>query len=178
MKVESRIELVELMKHLRLPLVAAEIGVAEGHFAAELYCRGLDKLYLVDIWEHIENTQGCSNYPNEWHEQNYKNVKWKFNGNEKVVILKGWSSEMVDSIPDNSLGLIYIDGDHSYEGAISDLKNYYPKIVSGGIIAAHDYMNDGYGVGKAVSEFTNGEGVVVIEEGEDKNGWSAYFIKK
>jgi hypothetical protein len=178
MVIKSRVELVELMKHLKLPLVAAEVGVAEGKFATELYCRGLEKLYLVDIWEHIEETQGCSNYPTTWHEENYHDVKHRFYGNEKVVILKGFSSEMAKEIPDNSVGLCYIDADHSYEGAMSDIKAYYPKVVSGGIIATHDYMNEGYGVGRAVRDFIDRKDVVVIEEGEDVNGWSAYFIKK
>jgi hypothetical protein len=35
--------------------------------------------------------------------------------------------------------LMFIDGDHHYEGVRADLENWTPKIVPGGIVAMHDY---------------------------------------
>lgn len=36
--------------------------------------------------------------------------------------------------------LIFIDGDHSYEGCLEDLRLYTQLIDTGGIIAVHDYL--------------------------------------
>lgn len=41
-----------------------------------------------------------------------------------------------DSIKD--VDLLWIDGDHSYEGCMSDLTNWYDKVVPGGHILFHD----------------------------------------
>jgi predicted O-methyltransferase YrrM len=39
------------------------------------------------------------------------------------------------------LRLLWIDGDHSYEGAKADLDGFLPHLVSGGIVAIHDALN-------------------------------------
>ena len=49
------------------------------------------------------------------------------------------NSKLIQSFPEGYFDFIYIDGDHSYKGAKSDLINYFPKVRQGGIIAGHDY---------------------------------------
>ena len=49
------------------------------------------------------------------------------------------ANAVITSFPDNYFDFVYIDGDHSYEGSKSDLKNYYPKVKRGGVISGHDY---------------------------------------
>lgn len=36
--------------------------------------------------------------------------------------------------------MVFIDGDHSYEGCKGDIEAWLPHIVPGGIIAVHDYL--------------------------------------
>lgn len=36
--------------------------------------------------------------------------------------------------------MVFIDGDHSYEGCKGDIEAWLPHIVEGGIIAVHDYL--------------------------------------
>ncbi len=50
------------------------------------------------------------------------------------------SAEAAPLIPDN-LDLVYIDGDHSYEGIVTDLQCWYPKVREGGILSGDDYTN-------------------------------------
>lgn len=54
-----------------------------------------------------------------------------------------------------SIGLVFIDGNHSYEYVKSDLELYYNCIKSYGIMAVHDYCGhpDFPGVKQATDEF-------------------------
>jgi MMP 1-O-methyltransferase len=56
-----------------------------------------------------------------------------------VKALVGYSHEFVDTFPDASLDLLFIDGDHSREGAEFDFTHFGPKVKPGGYIIFHDY---------------------------------------
>jgi hypothetical protein len=47
-----------------------------------------------------------------------------------------------DTVPNRSVHGIFIDGDHSYEAVRADLAAWEPKLISGGILAGHDYGNN------------------------------------
>jgi hypothetical protein len=179
MIIESRTQLVELMRYLNLPLVATEVGVAESIWSSELLALGVEKLYLVDIWENIPFIDGCASFDQEWHDKNYEQVKEKFANDSRVVILKGFSHKMANEVPDESLGMVYIDADHSYHGAKADLHSWVRKVVKGGIVAGHDYLNPTYGVNRAVQEFTANEFPIhILEMEQGVNNAGFYFIKK
>lgn len=178
MEIKSRTQIVDLMKHLGLPLVAAEIGVAEGRLSKEFLNWGIEKLYLIDIWEKIPFIKGCGSFEQAWHDANYKSVVEKIKGHEgKVTILKGFSYKMADNVPDNSLGMAYIDGDHTYEGARADIDSYWPKLVNGGIMMFHDAANPTYGIRDAMHDFTKGVGIHMLEEDGDIANIGAWIQK-
>lgn len=178
MEINSRVQLVELMKHLGLPLIAAEVGVAEGRLSKELLNWGIEKLYLIDIWEKIPFIPGMASMEQSAHDDNYNGMLERIKGNEeKVIILKGFSYRMADEIPDNSLGLVYIDGDHTYQGARADIDSYWPKLVSGGIMAFHDAANPTYGIRDAMHDFTKGVGIHTLQEDGNIANIGAYIIK-
>lgn len=166
------------MKHLGLPMTAVEIGVAEGLFSRDLLTEGIELLYSVDAWTTLDQ-KGDGSQPEDWHNSNYENavnLLKPFVG--KSIILKGFSNEMAAEITNNSLGLVYIDCDHSYEGVKADIENYYPKLVSGGIMAFHDYLTykDVFlAVNQCAATYNNAI-VNVLAENETKDV-GAYFIK-
>jgi len=51
---------------------------------------------------------------------------------------KGVVDRVAASIPGGSLDVLFIDGDHSREGATADLENYGSLVRSGGVIIFHD----------------------------------------
>jgi hypothetical protein len=53
-------------------------------------------------------------------------------------------------LKDGFFDVVFIDGDHSYEGACLDIKNSLLKVKNGGIICGHDYHMDG--VKQAIDE--------------------------
>ncbi|CAE8696289.1 unnamed protein product, partial [Polarella glacialis] len=55
------------------------------------------------------------------------------------------------SRPDASLDLVFVDGDHSYVGAMGDIEAWWPALRTGGVLAGHDYIHPG--VVQAAHEF-------------------------
>lgn len=58
---------------------------------------------------------------------------------------------------DGPLDLLFIDGDHSYDGVKSDFEMYSPLVHESGIVAFHDIANarTDYGVGRFWNEVKN-----------------------
>ena len=85
----------------------------------------------------------------------------KYRENSDIKIHKSNSIEFLQNQEDRTYDIIYIDGDHTYNGVKSDLINAYSKIKNGGYIMGHDYeMNMkkantkyDFGVKRAVDEF-------------------------
>lgn len=177
-QINSRIELVSLLPE---NAVVAEVGVATGRFSKELLESGkVSRLYMIDIWGTIPGAFGDGSKEKEWHNENYelsKKVADSFSG--VAVMIKDFSANAANQIPDNSLDGVYLDGDHTHEGNKADLLAYFPKVKSGGFIAGHDYLNIiDYGVNKAVNEFCDGKFEVVVIPEDEPNNASFYFIKK
>jgi len=178
MEIKYRIQLPQLVKELGLPSIGVEIGVAEGYSSRDFLENGLEKLYSVDAWTTLKQI-GDGGFEQPWYDKNYEAaVKLLAPFKERSIILRGFSSDMTKHVPDNSIGLLYLDGDHSYEGVIRDLREWSPKLVKGGVIAGHDYMNKQYGVNQAAHEFANMLGVrlEVIKENKAEDA-GFYFIK-
>jgi len=184
MTIQYRSQLGALLKEKNLPLIIAEVGVAEGLFSKQMMDWGTKTLYLIDRWEHAD-VKGDSGEPQQWHDNNLQQVQDRIaiydNRPEKYIILQGDSVEMGKHIQDNSLSMVYLDADHSYEGVKRDIECFYQKVTVGGVIAGHDYLNLEYGVNKAINEFILANGyqsfdVVIIPENEPNNA-SFYFIK-
>ena len=50
---------------------------------------------------------------------------------------------VVDALGDHQLDVLFIDGDHEYEGAMGDYRTYRHLVRPGGLIAFHDIIEDG-----------------------------------
>lgn len=156
MEINYRRDLHRLLSHFGLPLVAAEIGVAEGLFSRDMLSWGLDCLYCVDNWGHMAEASGDGSNSQEWHMNNLRKAQLllaQWVSQDKAIFLRGYSSEMAQRVPESCLGLLYLDGDHTYEGVLRDLEKWFSKVVAGGIIAGHDFLAPQYGVQEAVHHF-------------------------
>lgn len=119
--------------------VGLEIGVWEGSFSKQLLEAVRPKrLFLVDPWKHDPR------YPDrrygkagaEAMEQRYREVLARFAKVKSVSVLREESENVWDELP--RLDWAYIDGNHSFEYVLADLKGAHRQLVPGGLIVGDD----------------------------------------
>ncbi len=136
--------------------IIAEIGVFKGQFSKIIKTfLNPKELHLVDIFTGTM----CSG------DKDGNNIVWinldhefnvltnYFKGQEEVKLHKGKSENIIANFPDDYFDVIYIDGDHSYEGVSIDLNLARKKVKPGGIISGHDYAFNFLPVMRAVNDF-------------------------
>ena len=123
--------------HSSNPVNVIEIGCAAGNNALDiLKTINVKKFIAIDPYENAHDTY--EDYSRDrliWMRkraerqlENYNNViEWK----------KMLSTQVIDKIS-GTYDFIYIDGDHSFSAVYEDIKNFYPFLKKGGIIAGHD----------------------------------------
>ncbi|MEZ5437929.1 MAG: class I SAM-dependent methyltransferase [Lysobacteraceae bacterium] len=119
----------------------AEIGVYRGQFSARMLAAvpSLQRYFLIDPWRQLSNWNKPANTDDMAFEGHYRHAlnTTEFAA-EKRTVLRGLTSEVVDEIPDSSLDLVYIDGDHTLRGISIDLISSFPKVRDGGWIVGDD----------------------------------------
>lgn len=117
-----------------------EIGVARGEFTNYiLENTSLDKLYLIDPYRNFtidEYTDGMNYYDMEFEYNFCRNRLSKYN--DRIEFIRKTSEEAVSQFIDESIDIIYIDGNHSYKYVMQDLELYWPKVKTGGLLIGDD----------------------------------------
>jgi predicted O-methyltransferase YrrM len=151
--------LCDLVTHLfqqQETIVGLEIGVASG-WTMNHFLQNLSNLQLTGIDPYVGYMDGNIKIAQEMLDAQYLAAQDNISDfAPRGKILRGYSQDFVNSFEDKSLDYIFIDGDHSYEGALRDCELFFPKIKSNGIFAGHDWSFDG--VRKAVNEFKDKNG--------------------
>ncbi len=181
MQIKHRSQLGELMEHFGLKGPAAELGCAEGYFSADLLrMPQIGGLYMVDNWATIPTQTGDGGFDKAWHDRNFSQAMERVQKvGKSVEVLRGLTTHGAYVVVSETLSLLYIDAGHSYECVMADLYAWYPKVISGGIVAGHDYLNPAYGVKQAVADFcvTHGiEEINVIPENKDDD--AGFWFRK
>ncbi len=128
-------ELPELFRELGYK-TGAEIGVLKGDFSLTL-CRAGLHVYAIDAWQWYSTYK---DFRKQAHLDAYEAEAREKLKDHNCTIIKGWSSEIVDTFADDSLDFVFIDGNHALEYAIEDIAKWGKKVRKGGIIAGHDYF--------------------------------------
>jgi len=125
------------MKKIKVNIVL-EIGTANGgtFFLFSRIANRSAELISIDCYP----SSYCRGYPD------YKILLYKSfaSSNQKIHLLRANSHDpmTLESIKrilkGKKIDLIFIDGDHSYDGVKKDFKIYFPLVRKGGIIAFHD----------------------------------------
>lgn len=141
-------------------LIGAEIGVARGRNAGDIL-RNLDikRIYLIDPYKRYTAVKhiGVPWDIISLRSQAYQTLSQY---NDKIV----WIYEMSDVAYKHikeKLDFVYIDANHTYEYAKSDVKIYREIVKDGGLVAGHDY---GGQVKQAVNELVPKDKLRVQDE--------------
>ncbi|MCP5052677.1 MAG: class I SAM-dependent methyltransferase [bacterium] len=166
-----------LLEMLPKDSIGAEIGVHMGDFTRQILEKVSPKeLHLIDPWKH----EASSTYKNAWYggqaengqkemDERYSKVCDRFDGEISKGIVKvdrGFSTDILNQLPDDYLDWVYIDGNHLYEYVKKDLELAFQKTKPGGYITGDDYTDGGWwegGVKKAVDEFAKTDSMELIE---------------
>lgn len=72
---------------------------------------------------------------------------------DAITLIQAFSHDVAEWWIPRPVGLLYVDGDHTKEGARRDIESWAPHLVPGAVIAVDDYGHpDWPGVGQAVDE--------------------------
>jgi hypothetical protein len=137
-------------------LIIAEIGVWKGVNAYNMLTQlDVAKIYLIDPYipyRGISGRIGMSEAATQ--EVRAEAMERLAPFENRIVWLEKESSQAAFEIPENSLDIVYIDGDHRYEMCLADVVLYYQKVKPGGLMSGDDYrprcLHD---VIRAVNEF-------------------------
>lgn len=98
---------------------------------------------MIDPWAHLPDWNKPMNVDREEFNRVYDEAMQKTAfASAKIVVLRGRTREVIDSIPDGSLDFAYVDGDHTLRGITVDLIKVLPKIKEGGFIGGDDFARD------------------------------------
>lgn len=166
--------LVDVVKNINADtIMGVEIGVASGwnmnHFLANI-----PNLNLTGIDAYLPFTDWNGAYVSEklldaQFRAATKNIS-EFSDRSNIIKMK--SDDAASQFADESLDYIFVDGDHSYEGCLKDLQNYYPKLKKGGLFSGHDFTVPD--VNRAINEFRKDKNFNPISNTYD-NVW--YWFK-
>jgi hypothetical protein len=110
-------------------------------------------VYAIEPHEKFEGVLGTSFSPRD-------RVEFFFNmlrtDCAETVRLIGVSSEVVTKGWEVPLGLLWIDGDHRYDGVKLDFTCWEPFIVEEGLVAFHDSLDEELGPARVIRETLDG----------------------
>ncbi len=125
---------------------------AKAFYASQNYSA---KIYCVDIWGdwdvHYDHPLMKIISDGRIYEKFMDNISKSGLGNFIFPIRKE-SVEASRDFPDQNFDMIFIDGDHTEEGALRDIEAWHPKLKSGGLLIGHDFFQNG--VQMAVRRYT------------------------
>lgn len=81
----------------------------------------------------------------------------------KVTAHRGYSTEVAAAWAGPLVGLLFIDGEHTYDAVMADANAWWGKTAPGAWVAFHDYDAKYPGVIEAVDEWTVGLDLTVID---------------
>jgi N-acetylglutamate synthase-like GNAT family acetyltransferase/cephalosporin hydroxylase len=175
-----------LSHHINIPLfdlingeVYVEIGTHYGHSLSTLAHTFSNKIMIgIDIFDQNWFVKHGSKINNVF-KLAFDNIM-KFNNNNKVSLIKGYSyyQKTIDNVKNKLNGkeidLLYIDGDHSYNGVIYDFESYFNLVKKGGLIVFDDYLPQYNEPFKAINDLCNKYALSlnIIGLTEDKYGYN------
>ncbi len=143
--------LAELAAQVPNDRVIVEIGAYKGksscYLAAGARAGNGALVYSIDLWEK-------SPWPEYARPEIPKN--WRDNIGHlglvgQAVPIAADSTEAAELI-DHKVGLLFVDGNHNYDGVCKDIETWMPRVDPNGVMVFHDAKAELWGVARAIRE--------------------------
>jgi hypothetical protein len=141
----DRERLKELAKQVNEGVIV-EIGSKNGLSARAMALFAKVPVYCIDMWD----LTFLGDRRPKIHLHDDKDFL-KMTEGLNVIPIKGISSEIAKAW-NRPIGLLFIDGDHTYKGCMADYEGFAHHINPGGFLVFHDYEPKFKDVVKAVNE--------------------------
>lgn len=133
--VREKIKLFEISSNTSFICeIGSYLGASACCFGESLKSKGFGKVICIDTWNNDTMTEGSRDTWEEFHKNthDYKNF---------VFPIRGFSTDVIQSVREitSNLNLLFIDGDHSYEGVKADWEAFKSFLEPGSIVIFHDY---------------------------------------
>ncbi len=89
--------------------------------------------YAIDSWVGDDHTQPLASQVYDDAEMHNRSHYREF-----AYLMRMLFNKALEHFTDESIGLLHIDGFHTYEAVRNDFESWYPKVEPGGIILMHD----------------------------------------
>jgi len=196
MATHTNVDSKNIMHLIKENTIGAEIGVWMGNTSSQFLKKRLKKLYMVDPYSVEPYKENSEMSYQEWlakyqpmtgefseagfqkfYEKIWKHMKDKFGSLKEVELRRETSDDFFENYlvslghgNSEMLDWIYIDGDHSYEQCLKDLKYSKEIVKPGGYIIRDDYgwpekKKKKPGVTKAVNEFKSENNFKMLRHG-------------
>lgn len=144
--------------------VGVEIGVNRGAYSRKIFDAAQPRtLHLIDPWPVDSADDYIRTYGvRDDMQSHYEMVCADFAtpiSEGRVVVHRNYSRDCAHRFGDGELDFVYVDGMHSYDACLEDLRLYAPKVRGTGLLMGHDFSNTdmgrrkGFGVIRAVTDF-------------------------
>lgn len=153
-KKEELIEFFNLIKQVN-PKLILEIGTSEGGtlFFFSKFATQDAKIITIDL-PIVRNYASYSPAKIPFFKL-YKSKKQKIYFIRKDSHQISTIKKVQKILKEKNLDVLFIDGDHSYNGVKEDFENYFPLVRKNGLIAFHDIVEHPPGSNCEVSQFWN-----------------------
>lgn len=149
MNFTNREQIGEFLKYHNLNEVGVELGSFKGQFANTILNNWGGTLLMVDVWRELPHQEYDDASNHREHIDAYSQAMENIKGFEdRAYMLRMKGEHACNFIEDKSLDFVYIDANHTYQAVKNDIRLWYPKVKSGGIIMGHDYLPDYFFEGK------------------------------
>lgn len=153
-------------------LVGVEVGTQNGFNArVMLSVLPVKCLFCVDPYEDYVEDMGRYQKCNVVGNSVFAGARSYLSGfGDRVVFFRDYSNVAVKNFDDGSLDFVYIDGNHSYDFVLEDIRLFLPKVRAGGVLGGHDFGSRYGGVVQAVFDFVSESGFELFT-GRDADWW-------
>jgi hypothetical protein len=182
--VSERGDFAVLLNRRGLLGCGVEVGVKRGEFSQSL----LDvwngrHLLSVDPWTHAagDGYIDVANVPQAEHDRYFRETVARLRPfGQRSTVLRMTGDGAAARVPHHSLDFVYLDARHDSASVRSDLRQWFPKVRPGGVLAGHDYV-DGllpqglFGVRSAVDSFCRARRIRVTATFADGE-WPSWYV--